>query len=376
MTALGQGRYDCFLADRGGGTLLGRINGITRVHWTRARDDISVGNLTVETPGPACAKMLANAHSARDEIVIMRNGKRVWEGPITLLEFSRSTISIEAHDLLWYASRRALNYHWNYSHTNAAAPVLGTNAVTALTQLLQTVYTVADSEHYRADLYPIHGPNAGTPPDTTDPKTKSDIPAYSRSVWDILDQYGDNGGIDYVVAGRRIYIFNTHLNVFPLQRMGDADFKGSLVVTEYGSLLETRRFITDNNGSVTYGEADAATLAYYGPIEKIVNRTDEDQDQNGSATPPLKNAAISELLSKYPAPTLVRVPDNTALDPKAQVDINDLIPGAMIPVYSTLTIRTVEQLQKLDTLSVEVVDGNETISVTMSQAPQTVLTPP
>jgi hypothetical protein len=65
----------------------------------------------------------------------------------------------------------------------------------------------------------------------------------------------------------------------------------------------------------------------------------------------------------------VRVPDNSALSPAAPVDINELIPGSFIPIYSTLTIRSLQQWQKLDALNVTVEGGEETVSVVISQAP-------
>lgn len=63
---------------------------------------------------------------------------------------------------------------------------------------------------------------------------------------------------------------------------------------------------------------------------------------------------------------VVRVPDNTTLNPNTVISIQHLVPGVAIPLRSVGTLRQVVQTQKLDSVSVVEEAGKETISITLS----------
>jgi hypothetical protein len=65
----------------------------------------------------------------------------------------------------------------------------------------------------------------------------------------------------------------------------------------------------------------------------------------------------------------VRVPDNSSLDPSANIGINDLIPGVWIPLRAKGAVREVAQWQKLDLVTVSQDSNGEKVQVTMSPAP-------
>ena len=76
--------------------------------------------------------------------------------------------------------------------------------------------------------------------------------------------------------------------------------------------------------------------------------------------------AERSISDRFPPPVVVRVPDNTTLNPDAVVSIQQLVPGVVLPLRSTGTLRTVVASQKLDSVSVSEEDGKETITLVMS----------
>jgi hypothetical protein len=108
----------------------------------------------------------------------------------------------------------------------------------------------------------------------------------------------------------------------------------------------------------------------YGEQEGAVEETE-------ALTPAQRDALIQSftkqaqrgIANRWPVPVTVRVPDNSTINPKINLGINQLIPGVWIPLRATLTCRKLSQWQKLDSVDVEEVGGQEFVRVTMSPAP-------
>jgi hypothetical protein len=68
-------------------------------------------------------------------------------------------------------------------------------------------------------------------------------------------------------------------------------------------------------------------------------------------------------------PLVVRIPDNTRLNPNGVLTVDDLVPGTWIPLTAKMPGRTLSQMQKLDSMTVEeTAKGGEIVSVTLSPA--------
>lgn len=76
--------------------------------------------------------------------------------------------------------------------------------------------------------------------------------------------------------------------------------------------------------------------------------------------------AARAVSDRYPPPVVVRVPDNTTLNPNTPISIQHLVPGVVVPLRSTNTLRTVVATQKLDSIKVTESGGAEVITITMS----------
>jgi hypothetical protein len=157
------------------------------------------------------------------------------------------------------------------------------------------------------------------------------------------------------------------------------DFIGDPVITQYGAELTTYVAMTDGKGH--WGEAGAGSGTslgidpYYGEWEVLHQAYDENSSNDNPEDDNLPSVAemTSQARRSYaqgarPA-LVVRIPDNTRLNPNGVLTIEDLVPGVWIPLTADLPGRTISQMQKLDNMTVEeTAEGGEEIKVTLSPA--------
>jgi hypothetical protein len=355
--------HTAFVYDRGGWKQLIALTPLYRVKWERVRDAISTATVFLSTPGEECASQLALLEAGRMELVIFRGTERVWEGPITRIAYKGTTVEIVAHDVMHYVNRTAMRAGYDNRYPNA-------------TYTLDRVKRILDAELARKEALdpPVnvlsHIQYLYTLP-RTDARTAARTQPMQSSVFEHIDAYAARGGLDYTVVGRRILFWDVHQAIGQTPEVGADDFLGEPIITQYGMELATQVYITDGEGHWgQYGAQDP----YYGEWEMVQDAYDEntsgpDDDPNPSVGEMNSQASRIWAQTKRP-PIVVRIPDNTSLNPAGVLSISDLVPGVYIPLAAKLPGRTVSQLQKLDNMSVEEsADADEVIQVTLSPAP-------
>ena len=371
---LGCGDNRAFLFTRGGINRLGEITQKQTIKWTRIRDDISSCNITITGWNQDCGELLKMMRSWMHEIVVYRdNGsgpKRVWEGPITRITYSKDTVEVEARDVWAYVYRRILRQGFNDSYRpgGGLTPVTRRSA-----QILQNALAY-DDPNVLAYLSVIENPD--------DARQSRVVPDFSTTAWQQIDDFAAKSGLDYTAAGRKMILWDTHNPIGTLPEMRDGDFDTPPIVTEYGMQLTNFYGVTNNNG--VYGTADRldddGNPEFYGWIEMLSSAYGESDEAGESVT--LTNAAREALeaaltdqaergiASRWPTPLVARVPDNSTLNPDVNIDINQLVPGVFVPLRANSTLREVVQTQKLDSMSVAQDGAGETVQVTLSPAPR------
>jgi hypothetical protein len=346
-----------FVYDRGGKTRLAEITKLTLVRWNRVRDDIS--EATIQVNGLACqeqAPSLENIQPGRHEIVIFRGQDRVWEGPVTRTEFTSDSVEIHAQDVLYYTNRTVM--HAGYSNANPNIDFVTNRIYNILVAELARKEALTPALNVVPFIVNHHTPN--------DAKTSAVTVPYQYSVWEHLDSLAARNGIDYCTVGRAIHIWDTHERLGQTATVSDADFLGDITVSTYGSELATRAIVTDGQGNAGIaGGIDP----YYGEWETLATAFDEETDDGpppGQAA--LESQAKRNLSGRKPTPLMVRIPDNSSLNPLGVLRLIDLVPGVYIPLRSDSTIKTIKQMQKLDSVTVEETAEGENIMVTMYPA--------
>ena len=375
--SLGCGTYRVFIYEQGGQKLLGEVTPATKLDFTRVRDDIS--GCTVFTNGYSfdCGAFYATLRTWMHEIVVFRDGVRVWEGPITRIAYTQDSVEIEAKDVMAYVYRRIMRAGYNDAYRlitkgTAGRPdeYLGLLSVVRRAALLVTQALAPFDPNVLPYLTALEYPD--------DAKESRIVADWSRTCWEEIDDLAATAGLDYTTVGRRILLWDTHRPVGRLPEMRDGDFSDSPIVTEYGMQLATFFAVTNGSGVVGW-TSDQKGMIPYGPIEQLASSYSDSEGAGDEVmTPEAKAAAEAALIDqakrnisgRWPAPLIVRVPDNTTLSPKANIGFQQLIPGVWLPLRSVSTPRQVSQWQKLDSMSVEYDGENgESVHVVFSPAP-------
>lgn len=356
-------QHTAYLYDRGGERQLAKLEPLTRVKWERKRDTTTLATIYVAAQSAECKSAVGLLHTGRAELVVFRGGERVWEGPVTRIGRQGDAIEIEARDITHYLNRTAMHNEYDNRYPNNVKVIDRMKRIfeaeLARKEALDPPVNILEYVQYLyADI------------ETTDAGTAAHTLPYEMSVWEHLDSYAHRGGIDYATVGRSLLLFDVHKKIGQTPMMTNEDFIGDPIITEYGMELGTRVIMTDGKGN--FGAAGGID-PYYGEWEILHQAYDEDAE----GTNPEDAPSVAELTSqaqraytqgKRP-PIVVRIPDNTTLNPEGSLRMADLVPGVWIPLSAELAGQSVSQMQKLDSMTVEENEqGGETIKVTMSPA--------
>jgi hypothetical protein len=362
--------HRAFIYDRGGKTRLSEITSLSNVKWQRIRDDISTA--TLELNGQACqeqAERLGQIEPGRHELVIFRGQERVWEGPVNHLAYSSEALALEAHDVMYYAQRTTMHAAYDNRVTSSGTPPVITDRRTYVTTRAKNILV---AELARKEALP---PAINVVPFIVDhavagnARTAAYTYPFQYQVWEHIDSLAADNGIDYTVVGRAIHLWDTDDNLGVTPTVTEADFLGGIVVSVYGAQLATRAIVT--NGDGTYGYA-GGTDPYYGEWEILATTdTEEKADDPNLSQDQLNSQALRNLTGRNPTPVLVRIPDNSTLNPTGVLSIADLVPGVHIPLRAKTLIRDLQQMQKLDQVTVEETAAGETIQITLTPAANT-----
>lgn len=347
--------HRAFIHDRGGVRRLFEVTNLTAVKWGRLRDEISEGEIHLD--GAECqaqASYLAQIEPGRHELVIYRGLERVWEGPITRIAYTGLEVSVYAKDVMHYTYRTAI--HGRYSNaypnvaycTNFAAQILSIELARkeALSPPINVVPFIVNH----------HLP--------TDAKTTRGVKPYQKTLYEEVDDMAAKAGIDYTVVGRAIHLWDTHENLGQTAVVTENDFLGHVTVSVYGMELATHAICSD--GEDTYAVAGAID-PYYGEWEILVTSDTEEGEQSPTLEE-LTSQARANLAGRKPTPLQVRIPDNSSLNPNGVLSMSDLVPGVWIPLRAETPIRSIQQMQKLNAVTVTEDESGETINVTLYPA--------
>jgi hypothetical protein len=383
MPPLGCGVNRFFIYDRGGEVFRGELTPIQQFSYGRKRDDISSCTLALNGFGKDCGELLSQLRTWMHEIVVFRDGKRVWEGPISRIDLGVGEAEIEAKDVMNYVYRRIMRQGYNDTakyHPETDSVSGGYSVVKRATSIVMNCLAYDDPNVLKWMTALDHSDDA---------IQHRAVPDYSKMAWEEIDDMAAHAGLDYTVSGRRIMFWDTHRPIGRLPEMRDGHFSEPPRITEYG--MQLANHLGTTNGQGVYGVAErgmspgGGVPPFYGWVEQLISAYGETE---GTAPEALTRAARAELeqvlarqsdrniAGRWPAPVIVRVPDNAYLNPDIQVSFDHLIPGVWIPVRAVGTVREVAQWQKLDSVTVTQQGGDEEkIAVVMSPAPNDGLDP-
>lgn len=357
--------HRAFIFDRGGTTRMFQIHNLAEVRWGRVRDDISEANIKIAAANCfAQAKELNQIEAERHELVIFRGQKRVWEGPITRIPMDDDLMEIHAADVMHYASRTVMQSAYNNGGAKAG-PAL--DRVKAIFQTELARKEAMEQAAFPGDALPSYNvlPHMVFHQTPSDARTSRSTPRMQKTVWEESDDMAAKGGVDYTTLGRAIHFWDTSKALGQTATMTEADIQAKIRATMYGMDLATRAIVTDGEGN--YGEAGGVD-PYYGLVENLETAYDENEDTAPPTENEMASQAVRNLAGRNPSPLLLRIPEGSTLNPNSAISIDDLVPGVHIPLRAKILIRTFEQMQKLDRMTVTETAAGETVSISLSPA--------
>lgn len=359
--------HTAFLYDRGGRKQLGSLGPLQRVKWERRRDDISMATIWISTVTKECAQILGLLETNRCELVIFRGKSRVWEGPVNRIAYQGSSVEIEAKDMMYYVQRTIMRNEYDNRYPNVGL-VLDRIDRIMTAELARKEALDPSSNLLNHVRYIYADPDGGS----DDARTAAHTLPYEMTVFQHIDNYAWRGGVDYTVVGRSIMFFDVHTRIGQTPLVTADDFIGDPIITQYGAELTTYVAMTDGKGH--WGAAGGVD-PYYGEWEVLHQAYDENsstpnpEDDNAPSVAEMQSQARRSWVQGTRPALVVRIPDNTRLNPNGVLTIEDLVPGVWIPLTASLPGRTISQMQKLDNMSVEETgEGGEEIKVTLSPA--------
>lgn len=374
--------HSAYIYDRGGMTRIGQINDISAVRWERDRDGVSEAQIVLA--GRSCSnqrRLITQLITKRQELVIFRQGQRVWEGPLWRIGDEGDRVTIVAHDSSEYLFGTPLSRVWDNSYDNENDVSRATTVTARMQEIIEWELT-----HSR-EVRLVGGTNGETitfpaweslePPANILPylqvhhfpneaRTAAKTLAFEMTVGEHLQNYARTGGIDYTTVGRALHIWDVSRSIGRTRTWTEQDFFGHVIVSEYGADHTQAAYIISQNGA--YGQAGVAKyLDLYGPWTMITGAYNEE----GTAEPDqgeLNSQASRNTSGRQPVPIEVRVPDNSSVRLGPTLSIDDLVPGVQVPLIATLNSRQWSQMQKIDHVTVEETAQGETVKVTLTPA--------
>ncbi|MFF4391431.1 hypothetical protein ACFY0G_32280 [Streptomyces sp. NPDC001552] len=308
---------------------------LIEVEWNRVLDDTSTARIVINPEGDCCDK-LRLIREWRHKLVIFRDGKPVWEGPILQPEWRIGQVEIVAGDVLAWLDRRVPHETRSFTSTD----------LTEIAEWLITDGFEPDDPGHEVQIVASTGILGDR--------------AYTIDVGQTGDHLRDlaETGLDYTAVGSTIVLLpEDHTAV--VGALTDADMPEGLVVAGDGVSLATRWIVHGDEDTDIKGVA-GGTDSYYGLLERVLEQTSILDTSSANA------AALSRLRSSYPVPLFIDTSEVT-ISPDAAVDVPRLVPGWCLDISSTLTCRTVAQRMKI--VGVKVLENADGEKVQVQVAP-------
>lgn len=372
-------RHMAMIHDRGGVRRLFDLTNLESVEWGRELSGKSTGIVTIV--GDSCSDQLgtlSRIRSRRHELVIFRDGVRVWEGPIEDLTWLPDGVKITACDIKHYLDGDVLSKAW--PGPDGGGPPLMTDRIEEILEYeLEAGYQMRVSEGGSTIVRNVPRWESLDPPVNILPHidirpggvlTTVSTEPFQMMLGEHLDRLAESG-LDYTVVGRSLVIWDSAEPIGRTRTLTEADFYGDVSVHETGSDFAAIAHVTGENDddesdeSILVVGSDGKADDYYGIWTHLAS-SQSDHGGGGLTVEALASQAYRQRLWRRTIPLDIRV-SNGGIVLNESLGIHDLVPGVEVPVRAVMNLREVQQVQRLRSMRVtESADGEE---ITVSLEP-------
>lgn len=322
------------LMTRGAGTVIAELKP-TSGSFTRVLDDTSTlsmrGVVTGNIGGPCCDGW-EDVHAWATEVIVFRDGRDCWAGPVTHIEFGYGYVDVEADDLTAWWDRRVLP------------------AMRFVAKDFADIFVEAHEKAMEPDPSPNILINVSP---TNVYGTREILDEQYIYAHDFIHELADTS-LDYTAYGRTIIVRGTEIEADPWLVLMDEHWTEPPVVSERGNEQATV-VIVRGNGVTSTAIADAEYLSYYGYLvrtfdeETIVDQVSCDK-------------AAQTRLAMLKDPLYIETPQGAKLKSTAPITLAQLIPGMRVRVDTQSTCRPLVADFRLEKVEVDF-DGSVAIDL-------------
>lgn len=333
--------YAVYIADRSGANLLTELPH-TGCSWGRVQDDVSEATIQLDLVNgfDTCCQAVNGLARYGYEVVIFRNGLRVWTGPVVDILPDGENISIRAEDRFGWTRVRPIWSHIDY-------PDPGVDVATIFNAVLNNAMAPDNPMG-------LHG----TATATGVRAAREYVTNPPQIAYDALQELA-RSGVDYTMIGPTLVAGSFVVPTPSIALLTDQALAQLPSVSILGANFGTQWFVT--------GDPDANLIAAYGGIDAlsglVVRIAAEDTIKDQASLN--QNAKSRWELTNGPAVGEVKL----VLDQSAPIPMDVCVPGAVIDLRIAETCFPLIGRYRMKAVDVEETNADdgpgETVTITV-----------
>jgi hypothetical protein len=302
------------LLTRGGGSVIAELNPVSG-SFTRDVDATSTLEMTGVTSGllgESCCDNWDEVYPWNTEIIVYRDGRDAWCGPVTGVEFGYGTVKVTAADLTAWWDRRVLPTNLNFVNVDLAT-------------IFESVVTSAMSTD------PVANFSITTTP-TGILGTRTYLQTDYKYASDLLSELSKTG-IDYSAYGRTILCGGEQVPADPYVVLTDEFWVQPPTISARGNDQATQVIVL-GKGVTGIATAGTAYTDFYGLLVRTFSETEIEDVASAQAAANTRLALLQDQL-------YIDSGTGGGLKPTAPITLPELIPGIRVRVDSSSSCRQV-----------------------------------
>lgn len=342
--------YQVAVHRRGGTARHMDIPRFRSLKWGRRRNEISEGQVIVPKTAISrdCCRLLGQVGTWRHELSLYRDGALQWQGPIWAVEEDKTTVTIDARDVLAWLDRSD-----NQQPMEFVAGLAGAALPRAVIQwLVQDAFSGGNDPNILAYVQVKAG--TGSPP-----LIERDALAHSLNTWNEIQEL-IKLDVNVFAVGRVIYIADRDWDTYRSVFVTPDHFMDDLVVREAGSEVATAATVT--------GDLSVPIIGTAGGLDPVYGRITQFSTSDNSDQETVDGIAAAQVAAGLPAPVVLRVPDGSQLNQSFPLRMHELIPGRLMTVGVRNYCRPLQAAFALERLDVDFSAAGEKVSIAVSTA--------
>jgi hypothetical protein len=342
------------------------LSGFTSLDWDRRLDETSEAHVTIPVT-PECCAVLGGLRTWHYGIIIYRDGKQVWDGPIVQIEQSPAEVTITARDITAILSKRWLPRDLCFSDDTT---VCNTNNVNTMFGPRSPEFVAAILITEALGTLDAHG-GFVTLVNQSDDQFEAYFKEFGGPVYDLLTKLAANY-INFTALGRNIIISTggltdgTAIAQTAMLTCDDFYSDGFSAIESGLSASSQVAFVANDTVNDSTAETNIGVAggydSYYGLLQTVLDGNDLISE---SSDPPAIALAKAAQNSISVPPPIVLSTNGARLTTTAPVTIEELVPGTLVPVFADCLCTPTSGMFMLTRLSVTFDATGETVTPTL-----------